>query len=268
MCRTPEHRTDRRVSTAIRRSAVCMIMLLGVAACGEDDETDAAAGVAASQATTEHVTTSAIASTTTTTAVEEPTTTTATPSSTETSIAECTEEPCPIPAEDRQWIDEFVTIYNGGTWEEFTAHVGSDQPTWGSPLGPIEPEWIRGDFRWSRALNEKWEIEDCTESDGIYVCTILIEDDLHRGMGLEPSSCRFHFSSTDGIVQPSEYEIVPCHEGYDAAMHAFGSWFERTYPDLEPIQGFHYRAWNQLSETAPSLAGQYLGEFLTTQAGA
>ncbi len=83
----------------------------------------------------------------------------------------------------------------------------------------------------------------------------------------EPSECRFWFDIApdfSGVLTAkiTQHILEPCHRGYDSAMHAYGAWFDKTYPDEEPIQGRHYRAWTQPDETAGARAAAHLDEYL------
>ena len=58
------------------------------------------------------------------------------------------------------------------------------------------------------------------------------------------------------------YDVSSCFGQYDVYFHLFGNWYEDNHPGEEPIQGVHYRAWNQFNETAPQRAIEALPAFL------
>ena len=101
---------------------------------------------------------------------------------------------------------------------------------------------------------------------GVISRQVVIEDDLHRALapfGFPASRCSISMELADGRLRPLRYDaLFGCFGAYDVAMHQYGGWFEEQYPDLEPIQGVHYRAWNQTDETAPARAAEHLDEWI------
>ena len=172
---------------------------------------------------------------------------------------------CPTP-EALTAMETLISAYNAGDWEAFTAAMGTDEPTWETGLGEASTEHIRADFEWAQALNQEMTVDGCVQNAGLLTCQVIIEDDIHRAVvdfGLEPSRCKMIFEVQDDLtLAPARYELTTCFAGYDQAFHAFGDWFEATYPDEEPIQGFHYRAWNQFGEGAPERAAAVIDEWV------
>lgn len=162
--------------------------------------------------------------------------------------------------------EALVAAYNAGDWEAFTAVLGTGEPTWETGIGQASTNHIRADFEWAFALNQVMTLDGCVEDFGFLTCNLVMEDDIHRAVvayGIEPSRCRMVFEVQEGpILAPARYDLTTCFAGYDQAFHAFGDWFEETYPAEEPIQGFHYRAWNQFGEGAPERAAAALAEWV------
>lgn len=175
---------------------------------------------------------------------------------------------CPLDDETAASVEAIVDAYNGGNWDDFTRVLQDPEPEWDTTAGPQNPDLVRFDFLWSTAMNEVWTLGECFEANGSIVCDVIMEDDLHRGLsslGLPVSECRLFLRSDDaGGLEIIKYELFPCHAEYDVAMHAYGDWFERTYPDLDPIAGFHYRGWNQTDETAGPRAAAHLEEYVAS----
>ncbi len=236
---------------------LALVLLLGACA-GSDEATDAADGSAT-------VPPSTVASETSTTAAAPSTTTT----ETSTTTAPSTTEACDtcLSEEAEAAIGAFVAAWDEGDWETFSAIQGGGELEWEADIGTATEAHIDADFRWGVALNQDVSIERCVDANGAIACDLVFEDDIHRAtaaFGLEPSVCRFNFRVDDGVVEVVREEIGTCFTGYDQAMHTYGTWFEETHPDLEPIQGFHYRAWNQFGDGAPERAVEYLDDWIAT----
>lgn len=256
---TNHHRSrQNRFGITVRwRALLFLVMIvLFAGACGSTDEANTAI-TAQAEETTAPTATSTTATPTTTSTEAEVTTT-----------AEACVSNCPVDAETMTQIDAIFDAYNSHDWQLFTDTLQDPEPSWTTPLGDASAELVKQDFIWSTALNDRWTVTDCVDADVRIICTVLIEDDLHRALaplGLEPAECRFFLGpKDDGVMDIRQYEITPCFNGYDIAMHAFGIWYETSYPDEDPIQGFHYRAWNQPDETAGDRAASVLAEYIAS----
>lgn len=249
--------------------AAFLVLAVLVAGCGADPvDVDSSADPVPSATTSTEDVTSTTAEASTSTAAAPTTTASTRPPTTE--APDCDAE-CPLSADELAAVQEMLDAYNAADWEAFTASQRSDSPEWNSPVGFINNDYVRWDFIWSEAMSEIWTLGDCYGTDDGQTCRILIEDDLHRALELDPSDCRFWFdiapdASGALTAKITEYVLEPCHRGYDSAMHAYGAWFERTYPGEEPIQGLHYRAWNQPDETAGERAAAHLDEYIASGA--
>lgn len=207
--------------------------------------------------------------------VAEPTPT-ATPTPTPTATATPTDaanddedDPCRgcVSPEDMAAIVTLVDAYNTGDWDVFTAAMGTTEPSWETGFGRAQDFHIRADLQWAAALNQVWILGDCLGFEGTVVCDLTVEDDFHRALGedwgVPPSECGM---TVDVAAEPpviTRYRI-DCHFSYDLMFHAYGSWFRSAYPDQEPIEGFHYRGWNQFGEGAPDRAAAHLDEWVGT----
>lgn len=173
---------------------------------------------------------------------------------------------CPLTDEQQSATDSFFAAYNGGDWAAFLGVLATDQPTWVMTVDQTQStELMRNDFIWSASMNETWVPERCVDQYGIVSCSVIMEDDLHRLLaphGMEPSICQVSFDVVGGNALPKRYDaLTGCHGIYDGAMHYYGAWYEQENPGESPIQGPHYRAWNQTDETAGDRASEHLAEW-------
>jgi hypothetical protein len=139
--------------------------------------------------------------------------------------------------------------------------VEDDEPVFATPVGEQSTVLVELDFIWSAAMNNVWTLGECLDIRDDIHCDVTIEDDLHRGLadlGLEPGECKLIVAVEDGLVDWKRYDLYPCHTDYDVAMHTFGGWFIVNYPGEEPIDGAHYRGWNQPDTTAGQRANDHL----------
>jgi hypothetical protein len=259
--------------------AVAATLLL--ASCGSGDAAPSAAGDASAAAVdTENTSTgdssNGTSSTVAVTTTEVPPTTAPPAEGSDDSVlpTATTEPPptsdpcevkCPIGDDERAAVQRTIDAYNSGDWEAFLATVVEAEPDWETPIGPQSADLVRFDFGWSAALNGVWTLGECFTTHSDVACDVSIADDVHRGLGpigLPPSECRIYVQFVDGLVDIRRYDLAPCHSKYDSAFHGFGRWFEENYPDLDPVQGLHYRAWNQTDLTAPARAAEHLGEYV------
>ena len=257
-----------------RVSALLATGLIVLAACGDGDEAPVAqpSPEATTASTTTPPTTEAPLAATTTAAVPETTeaapepepTTSATAAPVPTTEPECTVD-CPITESERSAIEGMIDAYNAGDWQAWLATLTDEMPTWDTPVGKQPTELVEFDFNWSASLNEVWTLGDCVQRRFDIFCEVTIEDDFHRGIAaldVGASECSIAIRVEDGLVDLLGYNLYPCHEDYDHAWHGFGGWFETTHPDDDPIQGVHYRGWNQTDPEAPARAVAALPEFL------
>ncbi len=167
--------------------------------------------------------------------------------------------------EARAVVEEIVAAYNTHDWETFTTTLGTTEPTWDAVIGQAERIHIEADMRWAAALDETWTLGTCLDVGGFIDCSLVVEDAVHRAFvdwGLEPSACRLHVEVDGEVPVVRRYDISVCFGEYDFAFHQFGAWYAENHPGEEPIQGVHYRAWNQFNETAPARAAAALPAFV------
>lgn len=253
------------------RRFVAGLALVSVAAsaCGGDDESAAAdaAPVPTRAASTSPAPTTAVPATFPVTEPEPESTTpdTAIEATTPPTTESCGAF-CPLTDEQQAATDAFFAAYNGDDWQAFLDVLATEDPSWTiTPEISQDAELMRYDFIWSASMNETWTPERCVDQYGVVSCSVAMEDDLHRLLaphGMEPSVCQVSLEVVDGRALPKRYDaLFGCHRIYDGAMHFYGAWFDGAYPEEEPIQGAHYRGWNQTDETAGERAATHLDEW-------
>lgn len=255
-----------------RTSVALLTVPLALAACGGDDDADASSPPAATAAATSPETSvTATTSPTTAPATTVPDATappTTVPPTTVPPTTESCGSQCPLSDDQQTAVDGFFDAYNGDDWDTFRSVLVDEEVAWNfSPVIVQTEELMRYDFLWSAGLNETWVPERCVDQYGIISCVVIMEDDIHRSLapfGFPASRCGITIEVDDGAVRPLRYDAIltGCHQAYDVAMHMFGAWFDEHYPELDPIHGVHYRAWNQTDETAPGRASEHLDEWL------
>jgi hypothetical protein len=259
----------------MHRSGALAVLAFALVACTSSDEPDAVA------ADTEPASTSdaAAAASPTTVAIAAPATTSppttappvsTAPSSTSPATSPPTTESCgafcPLTEVQQAAVDRFFEAYNGDDWDALLAATADGAPQWQlNPVTVQNTELVRYDFIWAAGMNQVTTTDRCVDQYGIVACTVTIEDDLHRALapfGAEPSTCQMSFDVADGALQPKSFSAFDCFFWYDGAMHSYGEWFASEYPDLDPISGVHYRAWNQTDESAAARASEHLDRWV------
>jgi hypothetical protein len=270
--------SHRNTTRHVAATAIAAVLL--VAACGGDDDT---APEASPSSTAPDVTDTPVAPTTEAPTTEAPATTAPATTAPATTVPATTEpaattppttEPCelrcPLSNEQQDVVDAFFAAYNGDDWDVFRAlFVEDEEFTWELAPNIIQTEaQARYDFIWSAGLEEVWTPDECVEETvGVLHCGVTIEDELHRALapfGFEPSRCNIRMELAGELLRPLRYDAIVsgCHLDYDGAMHRYGGWFDEQYSDQDPIQGLHYRAWNQTDESAPARALEHLDEWI------
>ena len=191
------------------------------------------------------------------------------PTTTAPTTAPATTEPCgqscSLTDDQQAAVDSFFEAYNGDDWNALLATLAADEPAWNFTSSVEQStDLMRYDFIWASALDQVTTVDKCFGQYEAIVCLVDVEDDVHRLLapyGMEPSACKMAFEFRDGLVDTRSFNAFDCFRLYDGVMHTYGEWFASTYPDLDPISGAHYRAWNQTDETAGARAAEYLDEW-------
>lgn len=259
-----------RFSTTTRRpAAVLVATCLSLVACGASEPADEAGPPASTTPGTERAESPPQSTPTTARQTTMPPTT-APPTTAPPTTAPPTTEPCglscPLTDEQQAAVDAFFEAYNGGDWDALLVTLATDEPEWSFGSTAVQgTELMRDDLIWANAMGQVTTVDKCfSQNESVIVCLVQIEDDIHRlfaPYGMEASRCKMAFDHVEDGLIPRSFNAFDCFGIYDGVMHAYGGWFAAEYPDLDPIEGVHYRGWNQTDETAGARAAEHLAEW-------
>ena len=201
-----------------------------------------------------------------TTLVGQQTTTTSLPG-TSTSIETTTtlgtraataEETAPMEAFINAYVSQdgaaIESVFAGQPEVEFKI-VGGNTATWTLAL-------MLKDAAFSAAVLDDWQLDRCTYTYGRVSCRVTVQDELGRRRGLNPVVLTFLYTVQGDQWTDVVWNAFDAFRGFDVEMHTYGDWYEAEYPDRDPIQGDHYRAWHVDDPTAGNRFMESLDDYM------